>query len=102
MRFVGKRPHRGGVRGLDLWFQQDVARILASTHEAMAASMRATAPLDAEMAQIYQQGFWDALQAVAVAFGVAGPNRDGSGMRAMAHVEAQQPALRFLEAGEWR
>jgi hypothetical protein len=44
----------------------------------------------------------DALRAVAVAFGVAGPSRDGSGMRAMAHVEAQHLGLRFLEAGEWR
>jgi hypothetical protein len=43
--------------GLDLWFAQDVARILASTHETMAASMRATAPLDAEMAEAYQRGF---------------------------------------------
>jgi hypothetical protein len=88
--------------GLDVWFQQDVARILASTHETMAASIRATAPLDAEIAEAYQRGFVDALRAVAVAFGVAGPSRDGSGMRSMAHVEAQQPGLRFLEAGEWR
>ena len=88
--------------GLDVWFQQDVARILASTHETMAASMRATAPLDAEIAEAYQKGFVGALRAVAVAFGVAGPSRDGSGMRAMAHVEVQQAGLRFLEAGEWR
>jgi hypothetical protein len=88
--------------GLDVWFQQDVARILASTHETMAASMRATAPLDAEIAEAYQRGFVDALRAVAVAFGVAGPSRDGSGMRAMAHVEAQSPGFRSLEAGEWR
>ncbi|MBU0610228.1 MAG: hypothetical protein KKI08_20255, partial [Armatimonadetes bacterium] len=52
---------------------QDVARILASTHEAMAASMRAAPPLDPEMAGAYQQGFADALRAVGVAFGVALP-----------------------------
>ena len=88
--------------GLDVWFQQDVARILASTHETMAASMRATVPLDVEIAEAYQRGFVDALRAVAVAFGVARPSRDGSGMRAVAHAEAQQAGLRFLEAGEWR
>jgi hypothetical protein len=49
------------MMGLDLWFAQDVARILASTHETMAASMRATAPLDAEIAEAYQKGFVDAL-----------------------------------------
>ena len=59
--------------GLDLWFREDVARILASTHETMAASMRASAPLDPKTAGAYQQGFVDALRAVAVAFGVASP-----------------------------
>ena len=65
--------------GLDLWFREDVARILASTHETMVASMRASAPLDPETAGAYQQGFVDALRAMAVAFGVASPGgRDAS------------------------
>jgi hypothetical protein len=64
--------------GLDLWFREDVARILASTHEAMRAAMGATAPLDVESAETYQQGFADALKAVAVAFGVAVPSVSGS------------------------
>ena len=59
--------------GLDLWFPDDVKRILASTHETMAASMRASTPLDPETAEAYPQGFADALRAVAVAFGVASP-----------------------------
>jgi hypothetical protein len=59
--------------GLDLWFADDVKRILASTHETMAASMRAAPPLNPETAEAYQQGFIDALRAVAVAFGVAAP-----------------------------
>jgi hypothetical protein len=59
--------------GLDLWFREDVARILASTHETMRASQRAMAPLDPELAATYRQGFADALRAVAVAFGVASP-----------------------------
>ena len=86
--------------GLDVWFERDVARILASTHETMAASMRASTPLDAEIAEAYQKGFMEALRAVAVAFGVAGLSGDGSGMRAMVHAEAQQPGFRSLEAGE--
>ncbi len=57
--------------GLDLWFREDVARILASTHETMAASMRAAPPLDPETAEAYQRGFQDALRAVGMAFGVA-------------------------------
>ena len=61
--------------GLDLWFREDVARILASTHETMAASMRAAPPLHPETAESYQQGFVDALRAVAVAFGVAVPGQ---------------------------
>jgi hypothetical protein len=64
--------------GLDLWFQQDVARILAATHETMRSSMGAATPRDASMqtialAESYRRGFGDALRAVAVAFGVAAP-----------------------------
>jgi hypothetical protein len=65
--------------GLDLWFREDVARILASTQEALRAVTRATAPLDPEVAEAYRQGFADALQAVGVAFGVAGPAGSGPG-----------------------
>ncbi len=61
--------------GLDLWFPDDVKRILASTHETMAASMRAAPPLNPETAAAYQQGFQDALRAVGVAFGVALPSQ---------------------------
>jgi hypothetical protein len=64
--------------GLDLWFREDVARILASTHETLRASAGAVTPLDEERAGAYQQGFEDALRAVAVAFGVLAPG-NGSG-----------------------
>lgn len=63
--------------GLDLWFREDVARILASTHETMAASLGAATPVDAEAADAYRQGFNDALRALAVAFGVAAPRLAG-------------------------
>lgn len=61
--------------GMDLWFPDDVKRILASTYETMAASMHASVPLDPEMAGAYQQGFVDALRVVGVAFGVAAPGQ---------------------------
>jgi hypothetical protein len=56
--------------GLDLWHRDDVARILASTHETMRRSLDSVAPLDPGAAQTYRQGFGDALQAVALAFGL--------------------------------
>ena len=56
--------------GLDLWFREDVARILAATQETMRASMAATPTHDAEAAA-YQQGFADAVRSMALAFGVA-------------------------------
>jgi hypothetical protein len=56
--------------GLDLWFREDVARILASTQETMSNSLGAVSPLDPEIASAYRVGFGDALRAVSVAFGV--------------------------------
>lgn len=55
--------------GLDLWFREDVARILAATQETMLASQAASL-----INEDYQLGFRDALRAVAVAFGVVAPN----------------------------
>ncbi len=68
--------------GLDLWFPDDVKRILAATHETMdsamdGASLGAAAPADPDVAAAYRQGFVDALRAVAVAFGVAQPSVAG-------------------------
>jgi hypothetical protein len=59
--------------GLDVWFRQDVARILASTQETLASSLGAVPPLDRDLSGIYRQGFSDALQAIAVAFGLQAP-----------------------------
>ena len=55
---------------LDLWFREDVARILLSVRESMRSSIGAVTPLDPELAQTYQCGFLDALNAMAIAFGV--------------------------------
>jgi hypothetical protein len=59
--------------GLDLWFREDVARILASAYETMQSSADAVPSASPETAETYQRGFGDALRAVAVAFGVAAP-----------------------------
>jgi hypothetical protein len=56
---------------LDLWFREDVARILASANETMRASTGALPPVSSELTAAYQQGFLDALRAVGIAFGVA-------------------------------
>jgi len=82
--------------GLDLWFREDVARILASTQQAMQAQAGAVAPLDEERAVAYQQGFEDALRAVGVAFGVLGP---GSGSGRNGHGYGS-PGSRRLNGGQ--
>ena len=58
---------------LDLWFREDVARILASAHETMQASTAGWSHVNPRLATVYQQGFDDALRAVGIAFGVANP-----------------------------
>lgn len=59
--------------GLDVFFRDDVTRILASVLEAQRNNAIAITPLDAEYATAYQRGFYDALKAVAVGFGIASP-----------------------------
>ena len=57
--------------GLDLWFRQDVARILASAQEASGNSLGAVPALDPDLAEAYQAGFADALRSVGIAFGIS-------------------------------
>ena len=85
---------------LDLWFPQDVARALASIYGTMAASLRASAPLDVETAEAYRQGFVDALDALGVAFGVAAPGRERRNSRTIVWVEPVQPGLGSLKTEE--
>jgi hypothetical protein len=59
--------------GLDMWFREDVARILASSQETAAGLGSAVPALDPQTAAAYHRGFADALRAVAVAFGIAAP-----------------------------
>jgi len=56
--------------GLDLWFREDIARILTSTQAAMENSLGAVSPLDPQGAEAYQEGFDHALRAVGMAFGL--------------------------------
>jgi len=58
--------------GLDLWFREDVARILASTWEAMQSAHREGPDGDE-----YRRGVEDALRAVGIAFGLARPSGGG-------------------------
>ncbi len=51
-------------------------RILASTLEVQRNAASAMPALDAEAAGAYQRGFFDALLAVAVAFGIAPPTTE--------------------------
>jgi hypothetical protein len=57
--------------GLDLWFREDVMRILASTYEMMRASLSVAAPEGMGRSAAYEQGFTDALRTVVLAFGLA-------------------------------
>ena len=59
--------------GLDVWFRQDVARILAATQATLARAQGALPSLDPDQAGTYQRGFADALQAIALAFGLDAP-----------------------------
>ena len=77
--------------GLDLWFREDVARILASTRETMLATMSGAQVLDSDHAEAYKQGFADAILAMAVAFGVAVP-------RAIGNDERRAGGIQFIEA----
>jgi len=42
--------------GLNVWFQEDVARILGSVDQTMVATQAAIPALDPEKAEAYQQG----------------------------------------------
>ena len=75
--------------GLDLWFREDVIRILMATQETMRALSRALSSAGSEAGDSYQQGFKDALGSVAVAFGVAPPGGENTHLRTRLPDEAQ-------------
>ena len=58
---------------LDLWFREDVARLLASAHETMGASTAGWSHISPRLATAYQKAFMDALRVVDIAFGSTAP-----------------------------
>lgn len=62
--------------GLDMWFREDVQRILASALEVQRNAASAMPALDEKASAAYQRGFVDALKSVAVAFGLAPPTTE--------------------------
>jgi len=79
--------------GLDLWFREDVARILAATHEAMRAVTDATASPGDDESAAYRQGFTDALRSVGIAFGVCLPAPTKPGARGEGRGEQERTAF---------
>ena len=58
---------------LDLWFREDVTRVLAATQETLTGSLNAVSAACPQEAAAYERGFSDALRAVGVAFGIVLP-----------------------------
>ena len=56
---------------VNLWFREDVVRILVSVQETMVSSLSAVPALEPELAAAYQQGFEAAVRSMTIAFGVA-------------------------------
>ena len=78
--------------GLDLWFRDDVTRILASAAESGRATTEALALSVPDGAATYQRGYTDALRVVSLAFGLSVPQnhqvRAGEWISARPVVEA--------------
>ena len=55
---------------LDVWFRDDVLRILGAVVTGVGGATAANKPLDEQYAAAYRQGFEDAVRAVGVGFGV--------------------------------
>jgi hypothetical protein len=92
--------------GLDLWFREDVMRILASTYETMRASLSVAVPEGAGRTDAYERGFTDALRTVALAFGLAFLNAErGTGYRPAQGAAEVLPREELAEESEqprWR
>jgi hypothetical protein len=88
---------------LDLWFRDDVMRIMASTHEATGASTAALPPASFEVADAYRQGFLDALRAVGIAFGIVPPVFTGQARTAHGAqiVDGESPSVDKNRRGQW-
>ena len=88
---------------LDLWFRDDVMRILASTHETMRASTAALPSASSEATDAYRQGFLDALRAVGIAFGIVPPVVTGQARTAHGAqmVDGESHSVDKNRRGQW-
>lgn len=77
--------------GLDMWFREDVSRILSSVAVTMTSTIDAVVPLKVERSEAYRAGFYDALRALAVAFGVPAPI-----------APTEQERIKYEIEGEWK
>lgn len=59
---------------LDLWFREDVKRIIASTYDTMQSSTAISSSQNSGETDVYRQGFTDALRVIAIAFGLGSPS----------------------------
>lgn len=76
--------------GLDVWFKEDVARILLCAHETMVSTLAATQRFDHGQ-EDFQRGFNTAIRAVAKAFGIPGSGIvDNAHNRPLMHVSNTQ------------
>ncbi len=90
---------------VDLWFREDVARILLATYETMRASTHAVgweplgpgAHVASERIAPYQQGFVDAVRAIALAFGVTEPAAPMLPRQGFSRPASERYALRNVE-----
>jgi hypothetical protein len=77
---------------LDLFFKEDIQRVLVAAAANLAATQAANPALDEERADAYRQGFTDALQVAAFYFGVAAPTDS----------PPRRPLGRTIDAPGWR
>ena len=73
----------GDIMAINCWFSQDVARILASLHQASVDTANAADMCSGNIIE-YRRGYDDALHAVAVAFGLAEPKARGGAVESSA------------------
>ena len=68
----------GDIMSINVWFRRDVQRILIDVHTAAADGVGVYRAWECNSsATAYRRGYTDALQAVAVAFGLAEPGESG-------------------------
>jgi len=78
---------------IDIWFRDDVTRILAAARVALDRITEAHGAAQPEHADAYRAGFEDGLATVAAAFGVSLPQRNYTANTPMPPVDIYYPRL---------